>query len=69
MGLGVLDTNSIAPGTIDVYEHEQRRAEVEATATHLKRDKSGRFILTPQPSDDPNDPLVRILVTMSRPTN
>ena len=59
MGLGILQPRSqYVPGTVNVYEEEQRRTEVLENATHLKRDKSGRFILTPQPTDDPNDPLV-----------
>jgi hypothetical protein len=43
-----------------VLEGEQRR-EVERSAVrneHLKYDKTGTILLVPQPSDDPNDPLV-----------
>lgn len=62
MGLGVLPASSShVQGTVNVYEDERRRAHAVAHATHLKKDKSGRFILTPQPSDDPNDPLVSVI--------
>ena len=30
----------------------------QIAATGLKTDKTGHIILVPQPSDDPNDPLV-----------
>lgn len=60
MGLGVLESSTRrVPGTVNVYQEEQRTVEAVQRATHLKRDKSGTFILVPQPSDDPNDPLVR----------
>ena len=59
MGLGVLETTlKHVPGTVNVYEDEQRQRDAVQHATHLKRDKTGRFILVPQPSDAPNDPLV-----------
>ena len=48
-------------GTALVLKDEQRR-EVEqhvARDLTLKYDKTGTILLVPQPSDDPNDPLVR----------
>tara|TARA_R110002003_G_scaffold97_12_gene7863 strand:- start:50636 stop:50917 length:282 start_codon:yes stop_codon:yes gene_type:complete len=62
MGLGILDDHALdhVPGTAQVLEGEQRR-EVERSAVrneNLKYDKTGTILLVPQPSDDPNDPLV-----------
>lgn len=62
MALGILEPNvEHVPGTVYVYDAEQRQNELLETAQHLKRDKTGRIILVPQPSNDPNDPLVRFL--------
>jgi hypothetical protein len=59
MALGILETQvEHVPGTVYVYASDQRRAELLENAQHLKRDKTGRIILVPQPSNDPNDPLV-----------
>ena len=59
MALGILEPKvEHVPGTVFVYETEQRHAELLGSARHLKKDKTGRIILVPQPSDDPNDPLV-----------
>ena len=46
-----------SPGTSFVFDDESRQIEVNST---LKYDTSGPvpIILVPQPSDDPNDPLV-----------
>jgi hypothetical protein len=68
MGLGILSDHALehVPGTAQVFESEQRR-EVEKNAgsrigrSGLKYDKTGKILLVPQPSDDPNDPLVRPL--------
>jgi hypothetical protein len=68
MGLGILSDHALehVPGTAQVFEGE-RRSEVERIAgsrigrTGLKYDKTGKILLVPQPSDDPNDPLVRPL--------
>jgi hypothetical protein len=68
MGLGILSDHALeqVPGTAQVLEGEKRR-EVERTAesrigrSGLKYDKTGKILLVPQPSDDPNDPLVRPL--------
>ncbi|KIW12360.1 hypothetical protein PV08_09637 [Exophiala spinifera] len=58
MALGILEPGvEHVPGTVYVYESEQRHADLLETARHLKRDKTGRVILVPQPSNDPNDPL------------
>jgi hypothetical protein len=66
MGLGILSDHALehVPGTAQVFEGEQRR-EVERKAASrigrsgLKYDRTGKILLVPQPSDDPNDPLVR----------
>ena len=59
MAQGILEPGvEHVPGTVYVYESEQRHAELLQNARHLKKDKTGRIILVPQPSDDPNDPLV-----------
>ena len=60
MALGILESTKAehVPGTVYVYESEQRQNELLENAQHLKKDKTGRIILVPQPSDDPNDPLV-----------
>ena len=66
MGLGILSDHALeqVPGTAQVLEGEQRR-EIERNAgtiigrSGLKYDKTGTILLVPQPSDDPNDPLVR----------
>ncbi|KAK7903649.1 hypothetical protein LTR67_001669 [Exophiala xenobiotica] len=58
MALGILEPRvEHVPGTVYVYESEQRHAELLEVARHLKRDRTGRMILVPQPSNDPNDPL------------
>lgn len=60
MGLGVLQPKAEhVPGTVYVYDDERREAELVQRDSQLKRDKTGKIILVPQPSDDPNDPLVR----------
>ncbi len=59
MALGILDPPvEHVPGTVYVYNVEQRTSELLETAGHLKKDQTGRVILVPQPSNDPNDPLV-----------
>ncbi|KAI1622516.1 serine/threonine kinase 16 [Exophiala viscosa] len=58
MGLGILEPRvEHVPGTVYVFETEQRHAELLEINQHLKTDNNGRTILIPQPSDDPNDPL------------
>jgi hypothetical protein len=59
--MGYYDLQS-ALGTSFVVDDEARRAENHTTLDpNLKYDRSGSvpIILVPQPSDDPNDPLVR----------
>jgi hypothetical protein len=59
MALGILEPSvQHVAGTVYVYHAEQRRAALLANV-NLKKDKTGRVILVPQPSNDPNDPLVR----------
>ncbi len=62
MGLGILDDRHLehVPGTAQVLQGEAR-TEVERNVvrdTGLKYDPTGTILLVPQPSDDPNDPLV-----------
>lgn len=59
MSLGILepDEKHVA-GTVYVYKQAAFEAEQLNTNTTLKRDVTGKIILVPQPSDDPNDPLV-----------
>jgi hypothetical protein len=62
MGLGILEDRKLehVPGTALVLDGDKRR-EVEQDAArnrNLKYDKTGKILLVPQPSDDPNDPLV-----------
>jgi hypothetical protein len=60
MALGILEPahTEHVPGTVDVWQAAQRDAELLESARHLKKTKDGRRILVPQPTDDPNDPLV-----------
>lgn len=60
MNLGILEPAQAehVPGTVDVYQEAQRDAELLQSARHLKKSKDGRRVLVPQPTDDPNDPLV-----------
>ena len=49
-------------GTATVLDDEARLQEEHAVHDpNLKYDPTGQIILVPQPSNDPNDPLVRIL--------
>lgn len=62
MGLGILDDRHLqhVPGTAQVLQGEAR-TEVERNVVRdagLKYDPTGTILLVPQPSDDPNDPLV-----------
>ena len=64
MGLGVLDDRAMehVPGTTRYFDDPNRPQEAQPESSHLKCDTSGKvpIILVPQPSDDPNDPLVCI---------
>ena len=57
MGLGVLQDKLLehVPGTVYVLDDVSRTT----VDTHSKRDKTKQIILVPQPSDSPDDPLVR----------
>lgn len=60
MALGIIEPSTQhVPGTVYVSAERVRDAERLRTDTTSKRDKTGKIILVPQPSDDPNDPLVR----------
>ena len=66
MALGILepayaDSNTAehVPGTVDVYAQAQRGEELLSSHPNLKKSEDGTKILIPQPSNDPNDPLVR----------
>lgn len=62
MGLGVLQDRHLGdqtPGTAFVLDGDRKREAVQdAARSSLKYDKTGKILLVPQPSDDPNDPLV-----------
>ncbi|KAF2237603.1 putative MFS transporter [Viridothelium virens] len=59
MGLGILEDRKLehVPGTATLEESRVDLDTSQVAATGLKTDKTGRIILVPQPSDDPNDPL------------
>lgn len=61
MGLGILEDKHLdhVPGSVLVLDDgKKRQVAQDATRGHLKHDKTGKILLVPQPSDDPNDPLV-----------
>lgn len=64
MALGVLEDRILehVPGTVYVLDDASRTAVQAEHDSHSKRDKTGRIILVPQPSDSPDDPLVRLPV-------
>ncbi|KAF3005750.1 hypothetical protein E8E13_006796 [Curvularia kusanoi] len=59
MGLGILESrHNPVPGTALVYDDDRKRDLAQTAAqSQLKYDKTGKILLVPQPSDDPNDPL------------
>ncbi|KAJ4988389.1 Protein HOL1-like protein 2 [Stagonosporopsis vannaccii] len=60
MGLGILEDRHLdhVPGSVLVLDDgSKRQVAQDAARTHLKYDKTGKILLVPQPSDDPNDPL------------
>ncbi|KAF2630705.1 MFS general substrate transporter [Macroventuria anomochaeta] len=60
MGLGILEDRHLehVPGTAFVLDGDRKREVAQdAARSHLKYDKTGKILLVPQPSDDPNDPL------------
>lgn len=59
MPLGILEPkDERVAGTVYVYEQARRDTERLRHDTNLKKDRTGKITLVPQPSDDPNDPLV-----------
>lgn len=67
MALGILEPNvEHVAGTVHVYEEARRAQEQLQTNTTLKRDRTGKIILVPQPSDDVNDPLVSLCLDSNR---
>lgn len=68
MGLGVLEDRQLehVPGTAFVLDGDRKREVAQgAVHHHLKYDKTGKILLVPQPSDDPNDPLVSYAPSLS----
>lgn len=62
MALGILETqDEHVPGTVYVRDKTEAQTGRPRGDSLLKRDKTGKIILVPQPSDDPNDPLNRPL--------
>jgi hypothetical protein len=61
MALGVLEPHGspAVPGTVFILDEPVAAATPVARDPKLKYDRTGTIILVPQPSDDPNDPLVR----------
>ncbi|KAK5943314.1 hypothetical protein PMZ80_004321 [Knufia obscura] len=58
MALGILEPNDEhVAGTVYVYEQARSNVERLGSESNLKRDRTGKITLIPQPSDDPNDPL------------
>lgn len=61
MGLGILEPSRVdnVPGTVFIYDDASRpMQDGRFGSRRMKYDRNG-VILVPQPSDDPNDPLVR----------
>ena len=67
MALGVLEDPVLehVPGTVYVYDDERQSPEQLERDAHLKRDKTGKIILVPQPSD----PLVVLSINHSISTS
>lgn len=55
------------PGTSNIYEKDQPAGQETHAIPGLKYDRTTKepTILVPQPSDDPNDPLVSTETTMN----
>ena len=47
-------------GTALVLEDDRSERVAVTRDANLKYDRTGKILLVPQPSDDPNDPLVRL---------
>lgn len=57
----LLTSGLLVVGTANVLEGDRRREEEQQASARdasLKYDRTGKILLVPQPSDDPNDPLV-----------
>jgi hypothetical protein len=52
-------------GTVRILDKESPTDTPTHGRTGLKHDKTGRIILVPQPSNDPNDPLVSPTVNLA----
>jgi hypothetical protein len=65
MALGILEPKTVEapPGTEYLVDNDQTAPEHQYEHSHLKHGK-GNIILIPQPSEDPNDPLVSHLRDM-----
>ena len=70
MALGVLEDKILenVPGTVYVLDDANRTAVEAERDTRSKRDKTGQIILVPQPSDSPDDPLVRLPLSVTQAT-
>lgn len=72
MGLGILEDKHLehVPGTAFVYDDDddrKRSIAQDVARQTLKYDRTGKILLVPQPSDDPNDPLVSCLSLTRHP--
>lgn len=57
MGLGVLEPReTVVQGTVQLFDNIDL-SELQQTTVLLKHTKDGKIVLSPQPSDDPCDPL------------
>ena len=63
MPLGILEDRRLehVPGTVPLERTNviltPENGILSVAGTQLKYDKTGKIVLVPQPSDDPNDPL------------
>lgn len=59
MGLGVLEPKSgpHVPGTVLLVDNAPHVEDVADLSRTLDKKREGSIILSPQPTDDPNDPL------------
>ncbi|KAL8874283.1 MAG: hypothetical protein Q9174_000363 [Haloplaca sp. 1 TL-2023] len=70
MGLGILEPrapgHNNVPGTSLVLDHSDRPDTPSHFHTNIKYDRKGPvpIILVPQPSEDPNDPLVQASISL-----
>lgn len=60
MGLGILEDRHLqhVPGSVLALDDTAKTQVAQAAHAQLKYDRTGKILLVPQPSDDPNDPLV-----------